>query len=120
MTQEQTQKPKSGGFLKMLLINTISIFAAAYLIPGVNVDGLLTALVVALVMSFLNAIIKPILIIITLPITFVTLGFFLLVINVLMLYMADALVSGFSIAGFWWALLFSIVVSLINGLLNSN
>jgi putative membrane protein len=73
-----------------------------------------TALVLALVLGILNVLIKPLLVVLTLPITLVTFGLFLLVINALMVLFASHLVPGFTVDGFWWALLFSMVVSLIN------
>jgi len=87
---------------------------AAYLLPGVHVIDLWTALVVALVMGILNVLIKPLLIILTLPITIITFGLFLLVINALLVLLASHIVPGFTVDGFWWALLFSLVISFIN------
>lgn len=107
----------AGDMIRNLLITTISIFAVGYILPGVEVDTFVTALIVAVVMAVLNVTLKPILILITIPITVITLGLFLLVINVLVLYTADALIDGFHIAGFWWALAFSVLVSLVNSVL---
>ena len=87
---------------------------SAYILPGVHVQNFWTALVVALVMGVLNILIKPLLVILTLPITIVTFGLFLLVINALMVLLASRIVPGFTVDGFWWAVLFSILVSLIN------
>lgn len=103
--------------LERLLINTVSIFVVSYVLPGIQVDTFLTALVVAVVLAVLNVTLKPLLILLTIPLTVITFGLFLLVVNVLVLYAADALIDGFHIAGFWWALLFSLLVSLLNGLL---
>jgi putative membrane protein len=103
--------------IRNLLITTISIFAVSYILPGVVIDTFVTALIVAVVMAVLNVTLKPFLILITIPITVLTLGLFLLVINVLVLYAADALIDGFHLAGFWWALAFSLLVSLVNGVL---
>jgi putative membrane protein len=103
--------------IRNLLITTISIFAVSYILPGVVIDTFVTALIVAVVMAVLNVTLKPLLILITIPITVLTLGLFLLVINVLVLYAADALIDGFHLAGFWWALAFSLLVSLVNGVL---
>ena len=96
------------------LANALVIMVAAYVLPGVHVENLWTALLVALVMGILNILIKPLLIVLTLPITIVTFGLFLLVINALMVLLASHIVTGFKVDGFWWALLFSIFVSLIN------
>ena len=90
---------------------------AAYIIPGVRVDGFVTALIVAIVLGLFNSIVKPVLTILTIPITIITLGLFLLVLNVLMVYATDALVDGFDVSGFLAALLFSILVSIVSGLL---
>jgi len=103
--------------LEKLLINTVSIFAVSYVLSGIQVDSFLTALVVAVVLAVLNVTLKPLLIVLTIPLTILTFGLFLLVVNVLVLYAADALIDGFHIAGFWWALLFSLLVSLLNGIL---
>lgn len=105
------------GVLGYLLINTISIFAVSYMLPGVGVDSFVTALIVAVVMALLNVTLKPLLILVTIPLTIITFGLFLLVINVLVLFAADALIDGFQIAGFWWALLFSFLVSLVNSVI---
>ena len=106
-----------GGMLGNLLINTISIFAVSYILSGIQIDSFVTALIVAVVMAVLNVTLKPLLILITIPLTVITFGLFLLVVNVLVLYAADYLIGGFHIAGFWWALLFSILVSLVNSIL---
>jgi len=94
----------------------LAIVLTAYLLPGVNVEDYWTALVVALVLSLVNIFVKPILIVLTIPITFITLGLFLLVINALMILLADYFVDGFFVDGFWWALLFSLILSLFNSL----
>ena len=111
------QGNRSGGILVNLLIYTISIFAVSYILPGIEVDSFMTALIVAVVMAVLNVTLKPLLILITIPLTVITFGLFLLVVNVLVLYVADALIDGFHIAGFWWALAFSLLVSLVNSIL---
>lgn len=102
-----------------LVVNTLSVFAVSYILPGIEVDNFLTALVVAVVLAVLNVTLKPVLIFITIPFTIVTFGLFLLVINVLVLYAAEALIDGFYISGFWWAVLFSVLVSIVNGILFS-
>lgn len=93
------------------VISALVIFITAYVLKGVHVDTLWTAFVVAVVLGFLNTFIKPLLVILTLPITVVTLGLFLLIINALMVLLASNFVPGFDVDGFWWAVLFSIVVS---------
>lgn len=106
-------------FLIRILISTLSVILAAYFLPGVHLDDYTTALIVALVLSFLNVILKPLLIIITIPVTFITLGLFLFVINALIILVADYAVTGFEVDGFWWALAFSLLLSLINSIFNS-
>lgn len=100
-------------------ISGVAVFVSAYILPGVDLDSFVTALIVAIVLGVVNAIIKPVLLILTLPITIVTLGLFTLVINALMILLVDALVPGFQVENFWWALLFSLVLSIVNGVLNS-
>jgi len=95
------------------------VFLVSRFLPGVHVDEYLTALLVAVVLAFLNAIVKPILTILTIPITIFTLGFFLLAINAFMILLAGRLVEGFHVDGFWTALLFSLVLSICTGILNA-
>jgi putative membrane protein len=104
-------------FFFKIIVSAISIVITAYLLPGVHVKDLLTALIVAVVLSVLNGIFRPILIILTIPVTILTLGLFLLVINALMIILAGNIVPGFVVEGFWWALLFSVILSLITSLL---
>ena len=89
---------------------------AAYLLPGVHVHEYWDALLVALLVSLANILVRPILIVLTIPITILTLGLFLLVINALMVLLVDYFVDGFSVDGFWWALGFSLILSLLNSL----
>jgi len=98
------------------LLSGLAVLLAAYLLPGVHVDDYGYALLVAAVLAVANFIVKPILIILTIPITVITLGLFLLVINALMILLVDALVSGFRVDGFWWALAFSLILSVFNSL----
>ncbi len=100
-------------------INTFAVWVGTYLLKGVVVDGLLTAVVVAVVLGVINTFLKPVLVFMTLPITVVTFGLFLLVINALMILLVDKLVPGFEVQNFWWALLFSLIVSVVNAFLNS-
>jgi putative membrane protein len=90
----------------------------AHIMPHVKVDDYLSSLLVAVVLAFLNSIVKPILTILTIPITVFTLGFFLLAINAFMILFAGKLVPTFHVDGFWWALLFSLILSLFTGILN--
>lgn len=102
-----------------IIISTVSILILAYLLPGIAVSGLVAAIITAIVIALVNSVIKPILTALTIPITILTLGLFLLVINALMIMLADYLVGGFDVANFWWALLFSILLSIVNTLLGS-
>lgn len=102
-----------------LVVSTIAVIIAAYVIPGVQVDTLFAAFVVAIMLGIMNAIIKPILVILTLPITIVTLGLFLFVINALLVLFVADLVPGFHVAGFWSALFFSLVASLVGSFLSA-
>jgi putative membrane protein len=103
------------GIIRFLLTG-VAVLAASYILPGVHVEHYGYALLVALVLSVVNLIVKPILIIFTIPLTFFTLGLFLLVINALMIMLTDALTPGFSVDGFWWALAFSLILSILNSL----
>ncbi|QHT66439.1 phage holin family protein [Rhodocytophaga rosea] len=107
------------GLLAKILISAVAVIISAYLIPGVGVDSILTAIIVAIVLGLLNAIVKPILVILTIPVTILTLGLFLLVINVIIIYLADYLVPGFSVSGFFAALFFSIVLAIVGWILDS-
>jgi putative membrane protein len=99
------------------IVYSLAILVAAYLLPGVHVAGFLTALVVAVVLGIVNAVIKPILVILTLPINILTLGLFTLVINAALVLLTSKLVTGFKVDGFWWALAFSLVLWLVNSFL---
>lgn len=101
-------------FLVWLVLNAIGVYVTAALLPGVTVRDFGTAVVVAVVLAIVNALLRPLLVILTLPLTILTLGLFLLVINALMVLLVDALLEGFSTRNFWWALLFSVVLAVIN------
>lgn len=103
--------------LKILLINSIVIFLGAYLLEGVKVKSFLTAVGVAILLAILNTLVKPFILILTLPLTIVTLGLFILVINAWILMIIDKLIDGFSIKGFWWAVLYSIFISIANAVM---
>ncbi len=102
-----------------LLIATLAVFISAYLIPGVSVDGFKTAFIVAIVLGVLNVFLKPLLVLLTLPVTILTLGLFSFVINVALIYLASYMVPGFTIASVLPALLFGLLVSLISSFLNT-
>jgi putative membrane protein len=101
------------------LVSALAILSTAYLLQkGVHVDNFLTALVIAVVLGIINAILRPILIVLTLPINIITLGLFTFVINALLIMFTSYLVTGFRVDSFWWALLFSLVLSIINSFLH--
>lgn len=100
------------------LVSAFAILVAAYLLPGVEISSFTAALVAAVVLGVINAFLKPVLLILTLPINVITLGLFTFVINALVIILTANLVPGFKVQGFWWALLFSIVLSLINSFLH--
>lgn len=104
-------------FLVHWLISAVAVLISAYILPGVTVEGFFAALVTALVLGLVNAFLKPVLLILTLPITILTLGLFYLVINALLIMLTGAIVPGFDVRNFWWALLFGLVLSIVNSVL---
>ncbi|HKH60162.1 MAG TPA: phage holin family protein [Flavitalea sp.] len=100
-----------------LIVTSIVAFGLSYLLAGIKFDSFWTAIIVAIVLAVLNAIVRPILILFTLPITVFTFGLFLFVINAVIILFAEKLVSGFRVDGFWWALLFSLLLSFLTSLL---
>ena len=102
-----------------LLLTALAVVILAYVLPGVSVDGYGSAIIVAVVLALLRLIVKPILIILTLPVTIITLGLFLLIINAIIIMMADYFVGGFSVSTIWWALLFSLLLSFLQSVLFS-
>lgn len=104
-------------FLMRIVVTSIIAFALAYLLDGINITTFWSAIILAVVLSLLNAIVKPLLILLTFPITILTFGLFLLVINALIIMLADKLLDGFSVDGFWNALLFSLLLSILTSLL---
>ncbi len=102
-----------------LLLNALAVIILSYVLPGVGVDSITTAIIVAIVLSILNFLVKPILIILTLPITIVTLGLFLLIINAIIILIAAHFISGFQVSSIWWALIFSLLLSFLQSILHS-
>lgn len=98
------------------LLSGAAVLLTAYLLPGVHVEHYGYALLVAAVLSLANVIVKPILVILTIPITLLTLGLFLLVINAIIILLVDYLIRGFEVDGFWWALAFSLILSIFTSL----
>ncbi len=104
--------------LLVWILNAVALLIVAYLLPGITVASFGAALIAALVLGLLNTLVKPVLVLLTLPITVITLGLFLLVLNALVFWFAGSILKGFQVAGFWWALGGAIVYSLISGLLS--
>jgi putative membrane protein len=102
-----------------ILINALAVFITAYILPGVTVDSFWTAIIVAVVLGVVNTIVKPILTILTFPITIMTLGLFMFVLNALMILLVDAIIDGFTVDNFIWALLFSLILSVVSSLLRT-
>ena len=103
--------------IKILITSGLVLLIANFM-PGVHVTGFTTALIVAIVLGLLNIFIKPILVILTLPVTIITLGLFLLVINALIILLCTKIVGGFSVDTFWTALFFSVILSLLQSIMN--
>ena len=106
-------------FILRLLLSALAVVILSELLPGVAVDTYITAILVAVVLSLLNFVVKPVLILLTLPITIVTLGIFLLFINAIIILLAYYFIPGFSVANNWWALLFSLLLSFLQSILFS-
>jgi putative membrane protein len=104
-------------FIMRIVVTSIVAFGLSYILSGVHIDTFWTAIVLALVLAILNAIVKPILFVITIPITILTLGLFYFVLNALMILLADYLLKDFAVDGFWWALLFSLLLSIVTSVL---
>jgi putative membrane protein len=104
--------------LARVLLNGIAIAVAAYFIPGLSVSGPATALIAGLILGVVNALVRPVLLVLTFPLTLVTLGFFIFVVNALCLGLTAALVPGFEVAGFWSMLLGALIVSIVSWILN--
>lgn len=98
-------------------VMSLALAIGAWLLPGVEIDGFSTLIIVAILIGLFNAFVRPIFIFLTIPITLVTLGVFLFAINAIMILMVDSLVDDFTVRSFWWALLLSGVVSLIRSVL---
>ena len=102
-----------------ILLSALAVVILSKLLNGIFVDSYITAIIVAIVLSLLNFIVKPILVIFTLPVTILTLGLFLLIINAIIILLADSLVTGFEVRNIWWALLFSLLLSFFQSVLFS-
>lgn len=104
-------------FILKVLVSAIAVFISAYFLSGVSVEPFTTAIVVAFVLAVLNALLKPVLVALTIPVTIMSFGLFLLVINAFIIQIAAYLVKGFAVANFWWALLFSMILSVVTWIL---
>ncbi len=107
------------GFLIRWAVSALALWVAQALVPGIRIQGALTLWIAALLLGFVNAVVRPLLIFFTLPITVLTLGLFLLVINAAMLGLVAAMLDRFAISGFWSAMAGAIVVSLVSWLVSS-
>ncbi len=107
-------------FLIRLSLTAITLLLVTYIVPGIHVEGFFTALAAAFVLGILNALVRPILVVLTLPITILTLGIFIFVINAALFLLASSFVPGFEVTGFFPALLGSILVSIISSFLHKH
>ena len=107
-----------GLFIRWLML-TLAIMAAAYVLDGIQVAGVFSAFFAAAILGILNALLRPILLLITLPLNILTLGLFTFVINALMLMMVSGVIGGFQVHGFWWAVVGSLIISAVSWLLTS-
>lgn len=106
-------------YILQLLIDAVAVLAAAYLLPGVDVKSFWIAILVAFSLSILNSIVKPIMVVLTIPATILSLGLFLFVINALIILLADWVVDDFTVQGFLYALLFSLILTFFKSILNT-
>ncbi len=104
-------------FLIRLIVSAVAVILSAYILPGVSVKSFWTALWVALILSLLNIFVTPIMVLLTIPITIITFGLFLFVINAIVILIASALISGFKVKGFGWALIYSIILTIMSYIL---
>jgi len=104
--------------LLVWILNAVALLLVAYLLPGIAVASFGSALIAALVLGLLNMLVKPVLVLLTLPITIVTLGLFLIVLNALLFWFAGSVLKGFQVNGFWWAVIGALLYSVISGLLS--
>ncbi|HWB94241.1 MAG TPA: phage holin family protein [Puia sp.] len=104
-------------FLLRIVITAVVAFALSYILPGIRIESFWIAIKFSLVLAILNFLLKPILVILTLPITLITFGLFLFVINAIIVWFVGNLINGFHIENFIWALLFSLLLSLLTSIL---
>lgn len=107
----------SSSFLLKVIVGAISVFLADFLLMGVHLSNWISALVLVLVIILINFTIKPLLVLLTLPVSLLTFGLFLLVINAIVILLAAEMTQGFTVDGFWWAFGFALILSVINSML---
>ena len=105
--------------LLVWILNAVALLVGAYILPGIVVASFWSAMWAALVLGLINMLVKPLFVLLTLPITIVTVGLFLFVINALMFWLAGSILKGFQVKGFWWAVLGALLYSLISGFLTN-
>ena len=106
-------------FIIKLILYAVAILITSYLLSGVHVDGFVAAFILAGVLALFNVTLKPLLVILTIPFTIITFGLFLIVINAVIILLADSFIPGTTIDGFWWAVIFSLIVSILNSIFTS-
>jgi putative membrane protein len=107
------------GFILRIIVYTLALLLAPHVVPGIRLDGLASALVAGLLLGLVNAIVRPILVVLTFPITLLTLGLFLLVLNAFCLWLVSVFVSGLHVAGFWPAFWGALLVSVVSWILTA-
>ena len=105
------------GFIANLLISALAVYLTAWLLPGIVVKSFWSAMGISFIIGLLNVLVRPLLTLLTIPVTIVTLGLFLFVIDALIIMLAAKLLDGFIVNGFWWALIFSIIVTSVTNFL---
>jgi len=103
--------------IKYLIVNSLVVFFFAYILSGVKVKSFFTAIGISILLALINTFIKPLILFFTIPLTVLTLGLFILVVNAWILMIIDNMIDGFEIKNFWWAVLYSILISAANALL---
>jgi putative membrane protein len=106
-------------FLFNLLLSGLAVFLSSKFLPGVHITDFMSSIIVAFLLGIANSVVRPLLLLLTFPINFLTLGIFTFVINALMILLVDSLVGAFTVDNFWWAVIFSFVLSIISAILHS-
>lgn len=116
-TNKKSTGKKVGQFLLKLLISSLAVYITAWILPGVHVEQFLVSVLVAFALGLVNSFLRPLLILLTIPVTIFSFGLFLIVINAALVMLVSHVVPGFRVDGFWWAVAFSLILSFITGLL---